>query len=73
MEQSRIEMRDGVMGGKPVIRGTRLSVAQILQECAAGLSPREIIAHHPFISEADVAAALTFAASVMNRSSAAAE
>ncbi len=62
MDGERIELRPDVMGGKPVIRGTRLTVQQILQECAAGLTAHDITVNHPFIEEADVAAALHYAA-----------
>jgi len=62
MQRDRIERKPGVMGGKPVVKGTRLTVQQILEECAAGLAACDIVTNHPFIEEADVAAALRYAA-----------
>jgi uncharacterized protein (DUF433 family) len=73
MDRDRIELKAGVMGGKPVITGTRLTVQQILQECAAGLTAHAIVGNHPFIEEADVAAALRYAAEHLAAPSVAAE
>ena len=53
-----------VMGGKPVIRGTRISVESILERVAAGEGVDQIILEHPYISADQVRAALEYAASV---------
>ena len=50
------------MGGKPVIKGTRISVEHILRECAVGVTREEYVADHPHISAEDVRAALAYAA-----------
>ncbi len=63
----RIEMKVGVMVGKPVIKGTRITVEHILRECALGLSADEIADLYPSISPQDVHAALAFAADYMAR------
>ena len=53
-----------VMGGKPVIRGTRISVESILEKVAEGESIDQIVTEHPHISPEEVRAALAYAASV---------
>jgi len=62
MVHERIEIDPSVMQGKPVIRGSRTTVAQIVRACARGLSPAEVAAQYPRLTEADVLAALAFAA-----------
>jgi uncharacterized protein (DUF433 family) len=61
-ENPRIEINPDVMAGKPVVRGTRITVEQILRKLAAGMSPDEIIEHHPRLTREDIHAAEAFAA-----------
>jgi len=61
-DPSRITAEPAVMMGKPVVRGTRVTVEHILEELAAGLSLEELLASHPRLSGEDVRAALAFAA-----------
>ena len=63
----RIESRPNVMLGKPVIRGTRITVEIILEKLAAGFSAEDILENYPHLSKEDVLAAL---ASVVNRTTA---
>lgn len=65
MAHDRIEVKPGVMAGKPVIRGTRITVEHILRECAGGLTPEEFPEHYPSLTADDVRAALAYAADVM--------
>ena len=65
MTHPRIERDPAVMVGKPVIRGTRVTVEAILREAAAGLSIAEIADAYPRVSLEDVEAALTYAADYM--------
>lgn len=58
----RITADPKVMAGKPVVRGTRLTVEHILEELAGGLSVGDLLASHPRLTEEDVRAALAFAA-----------
>jgi uncharacterized protein (DUF433 family) len=58
----RISVDPGVMLGKPVIRGTRVTVEQILRELGAGMAVEEVLAAHPRLSAEDVRAAQAFAA-----------
>ena len=65
MAHDRIETKPGVMGGKPVIKGTRITVEHILRECAGGLTPEEFPEHFPSVNADDVKAALAYAADVL--------
>jgi uncharacterized protein (DUF433 family) len=58
----RIEINSKIMGGKPVIRGTRIPVETILRKLGAGLTPDAIIADHARLSVEDIRAAQAFAA-----------
>jgi uncharacterized protein (DUF433 family) len=71
-EHPRIEIDPRVMGGKPVIRGTRVTVEQVLRECARGATAAEIADQYPRLTAEDVAAALGFAADYMARETVAA-
>lgn len=62
MAHERIQISQDVMIGKPVVRGTRVTVEQVLRECAAGLSAEQIVAQYPNLTAEDVTAALGFAA-----------
>ena len=58
----RIEMNPQIMGGKPVIRGTRVPVEMILRKLGAGMTTPDIIADHPHLTIDDIRAAQSFAA-----------
>ena len=58
----RIEMNPAIMGGKPVIRGTRVPVEMILRKLGAGMTPEAIVADHPRLTLEDIRAAQSFAA-----------
>lgn len=60
MTHDRIETNPAVMGGKPVIRGTRVTVEQIVRECSRGLTPGDIAEQYPRVKLEDVAAALAY-------------
>jgi uncharacterized protein (DUF433 family) len=55
------------MGGIPVIRGTRLSVEQVLEMLAAGDTPESLVASFPNIVDEDVRACLVFAQQQVQR------
>jgi len=57
----RIDINPQVMLGKPVIRGTRVTVEIILEKIAAGCSTDEVIAEYPQLSREDVLAAVAYA------------
>lgn len=52
-----------VLGGKPIIRGTRISVEMILEWIASGASRDDIVSKYPHLTAADIEQALTYAAS----------
>lgn len=57
-----------VMMGKPVIRGTRITVELILEKLASGQSEEQILKAHPHISREAIRAALAFAAEALQAS-----
>jgi len=59
---NRITMDPQVMGGKPCIRGLRVTVGTVVGLVAAGKSVEEIIAAYPYLEREDVQEALTYAA-----------
>lgn len=59
--KNRISIDSGIMVGKPVIKGTRITVELILRRLAAGESPKDIIQHYPHLTKEDVAAAIAYA------------
>jgi uncharacterized protein (DUF433 family) len=62
MMHDRIEMNPQIMGGKPVIRGTRIPVETVLRKLGAGLTVEEILADHPRLTREDILASQAFAA-----------
>ena len=62
MAHTRIEVNPEVMGGKPVIRGTRIPVELILRKLGAGMSADAVLADHPKLTLGDIRAAQAFAA-----------
>lgn len=62
MEEPLIVSDPKIMVGKPVIKGTRITVEHILEELANGLTIEQILAEYPRLTRQDVQAALRFAA-----------
>ncbi len=58
----RITMDPAVMGGKPCIRGMRVTVGTIVGLMAAGKAIDEVLAAYPYIEREDILQALTYAA-----------
>lgn len=58
----RIVATTGVCGGRPRIRGTRMTVSILLAGLAAGDTIEGIVEDYPFISREDILAALNYAA-----------
>ncbi len=58
----RITTQPDVMGGKPTIRGLRVTVGTILGLLAAGHSIEKILEDYPYLEEADIRTALHYAA-----------
>ncbi len=62
MTHDRIEINPVIMFGKPVIKGTRITVEHILRKLAGEMTISEILADHPHLTPDDVYAAAAFAA-----------
>lgn len=58
----RITTNPRVMAGKPVIRGTRLTVEYILKLLSQGITAEEILSEYPGLQQEDIQACLLFAA-----------
>jgi uncharacterized protein (DUF433 family) len=58
----KIEINPNIMFGKPVIKGTRITVEQILRKLAGGMTVEEIITDHPHLRKEDILTAQEFAA-----------
>lgn len=57
-----ITIEPGKRGGKPCIRGLRMTVTDVLEYLASGMTPEEIVAEFPNLTLQDIRACLAFAA-----------
>ena len=57
----QIVVNPEILGGKPIIEGTRLSVEHVLGLLASGMSNAEIIKAYPELNEENIQAVLTYA------------
>ncbi len=62
----RIEINPRIMLGKPVIRGTRITVELILRKLGEGASESELLAAYPQLSTDDIHAAINYAADTLS-------
>lgn len=62
----RVEINPAICGGKPVIRGTRIMVRNILGMIAGGYTVDRILAEYPQLVRDDVTSALEYAARVID-------
>ncbi len=60
--KDRITIEPGKRGGKPCIRGMRISVYDILSYLASGMSYEEILNDFPYLTREDILASLEYAA-----------
>ena len=58
----RITLNPDVMGGRPCVRGTRVTVGSIVGLLAAGHDRSEVLELYPYLSSVDIDAALSYAA-----------
>ena len=58
----RITQNPSVMGGKPCIRGMRVTVGMIVGQIGAGVSIDELLADYPYLEREDIMQALRYAA-----------
>lgn len=64
---NRIESNPNIMLGKPVIKGTRITVELILNKLASGFSSEEILKSYDHLIKEDILAAINYAASVISK------
>jgi len=57
-----VTIESGKRGGKPCIRGMRITVYDVLEYLAAGMSHQEILQDFPYLTEDDIRACLSYAA-----------
>lgn len=60
--QDRITIEPGKRGGKPCVRGLRITVYDVLEYLASGMTIEEILEDFPELEREDILAALSFAA-----------
>ena len=59
---NRITTNPAILTGKPIVRGMRISVEQIIKMLARGISHQAILEDYPMLDENDIKACLLFAA-----------
>ena len=60
--RSRITIEPGKRGGKPTIRGMRITVSDVLDYLASGMTEEQILRDFPDLTREDIRACLAFAA-----------
>jgi uncharacterized protein (DUF433 family) len=66
IEHPRIERDPEILSGKPVIKGTRMSVELILERLADRRTIEDMLDDYPFLTEEDIYAAIEYAADVLH-------
>lgn len=56
-----------ILGGKPIIVGTRMSVEVILELLAGGMDIKDILKEYPFLTEDKVKAAIDYSAKIIGK------
>lgn len=64
--KQRITIDEDMLGGKPVIRGMRISVEQILRALAAGVPQDDLLADYPELEPDDILAVFVYAADMIS-------
>lgn len=65
--ENLIESNPKIMFGKPVIKGTRITVELILEKLAAGESINDILSQHPYLTKEKISSAVEFALQNLRR------
>ena len=60
--RERLTIEPGKRGGKPCIRGMRITVYDVLEYLASGMTPQEILEDFPYLTQEDILACLSYAA-----------
>ena len=58
-----------ILGGKPIISGSRISVELILDRIASGMSVKEILQDYPYLISKQIQAVVSYAKEAVNRES----
>ncbi|HEY7358974.1 MAG TPA: DUF433 domain-containing protein [Ktedonobacterales bacterium] len=66
IKHPRIERDPEIMNGKPVIKGTRMPVAIIIERLADRRTVEDLLDDYPFLTEEDIYAALEYATDLVN-------
>jgi len=64
---NRITYNPKIFGGKPIIKGTRISVEFVLELLASGMTSEEIIKEYPQLTKKDILAVLDYAAKTIKK------
>ena len=64
---SRVTFDQNILSGKPIIKGTRISVDFILELLSSGISIEEILKEYPHLKKEDILDALDYASKVVKR------
>jgi len=67
LTHNKITYNPKILGGKPIIKGTRISVEFILELLASGMTGEEILIEYPHLKKADILACLQHAALMVKR------
>lgn len=67
MKEPTISSDPAILGGKPIIAGTRIAVSTILDLLAVGLSIDDVLKEYPGLTKKDVQGAISFASARVRR------
>lgn len=65
--KSLITQDPNILGGKPIIYGTRMSVDSILELLSSGMEIQSILKEYPFLTKKQVQAAIKYAANIVRK------
>ncbi len=65
--KSLITQDPNILGGKPIISGTRMSVEVILESLASGMEIKDVLKEYPFLTKVQVQAAIEYAAKIIRK------
>ncbi len=66
----RITVNPSIFGGKPIIRGMRFRVIDVLEMVAIGMTKEQILEEHPILQDDDIIACLLYASMIINNTAA---
>ena len=64
----RITTNPGIFNGRPIIRGMRFKVSDVLDYLSSGMTVEEILADFPYLEKEDITAALSYASKKLDHS-----